>query len=44
MMIKVAKGVKVKVLFQGLHMTCVISVLVYNLKFGISNTPLNTAF
>jgi hypothetical protein len=42
--IKGAKGAKVKVLFQGLHMTCVIPKLVYNLKFCISNTPFNTAF
>jgi hypothetical protein len=31
-MIKGTKGDKVKVLFQGLHMTCVIFVLVYNLN------------
>jgi len=30
--IKGAKGGKVKVLFQGLHMTCVILTLVYKLK------------
>jgi hypothetical protein len=29
--IKVVKNVKVKVIFQGLHMTHVIFVLVYNL-------------
>jgi len=34
-MIEGARGVKVKVLFQGLHMTHVIFVLVYNLKFHI---------
>jgi hypothetical protein len=34
-MVKAAKGTKVKVLFQGLHMTCIIYVLVYNLKFYI---------
>jgi hypothetical protein len=42
--VKGAKGAKVKVLFQGLHMTHVIIVLVYNLKFYISNTPFNIAF
>jgi hypothetical protein len=30
-----AKATKVKVLFQALHMTCVISTLIYNLKFCI---------
>ncbi len=43
-MIKGARGAKVKVLFQGLHMTCVIFALVYSLKFCISNIPFNTAF
>jgi hypothetical protein len=43
-MIKGAKGTKVKVVFQGLHMTRVIFGLVYNLKFCISNTPFNIAF
>jgi len=42
--VKGAKGTKVKVLFQGLHMTCVIPVLVYNLKFFILDTPFSTAF
>jgi hypothetical protein len=37
-MVKGAKGAKVKVLFQRLHMTRVIFVLVYNLKFCILNT------
>jgi hypothetical protein len=41
---KGAKGAKVKVLFQGLHMTRVIFVLVYNLKFCILDTPFNTTF
>jgi len=40
--IKGAKGAKVKVLFQGLHMTHVIPVLVYNLKFCILDTQSNT--
>jgi hypothetical protein len=34
-----ANGTKVKVLFQALHMTCVIFALVYNLKvfyFGLT--------
>jgi len=42
-----AKGptnIKVKVLFQGLHMTCVIFVLVYNFKFLISNIAFNITF
>jgi hypothetical protein len=42
--VKRARGTKVKILFQGLHMTHVISVLVYNLKFCILDTPFNTAF
>jgi hypothetical protein len=32
-MVKGARGAKVKVLFQGLHITCVIFVLVYDFKF-----------
>jgi hypothetical protein len=43
-MVKGAKGAKLKVLFQGLHMICVIFMLVYNLKFCILSTPFNTAF
>jgi hypothetical protein len=43
-MVKEAKGAKVKVLFHGLHMTCVIFVLVYNFKICISSTPFNTTF
>jgi hypothetical protein len=43
-MVKKARGAKVKVLFQGLHITRVIFALVYNLKFCISNTPFNNAF
>jgi hypothetical protein len=42
--IKRIRGAKVKVFYQGLHMTCVIFVLVYNFKFCISNTPFNIAF
>jgi len=37
--IKRAKGAKVKVLFQGLHMTCVIFVLIYNFLNYILSTP-----
>jgi hypothetical protein len=37
-MVKGAKGAKVKILFQGLHMTRVIYVLVYNLKLYILDT------
>jgi hypothetical protein len=33
-MIKGAKGTKVVVLFQRLHMTCVISMLVYNMNMN----------
>jgi hypothetical protein len=42
--IKGAMGTKGKVPFQGMHMTCVILMLVYNLKLFISNTPFNTRF
>jgi hypothetical protein len=41
--VKGARGAKVEVLFQGLHMTHVILVLVYNFIICISNTPFNTA-
>jgi hypothetical protein len=43
-MVKGTRDTKVKVFFQGLHMTCVIYAFVYNLKFCISNTPFNIAF
>jgi len=43
-MIKGVKGIKVKVLFQGLHMIRVIFMLVYNLKFYISDTPFSIPF
>ncbi len=36
-----AKGAKVKIIFQGLHMTRVIFMLVYNFKFCILNTLFN---
>jgi hypothetical protein len=39
--IKGAKGGKVKILFQGLHMTFVIPMLVYNFKFCILDTQFN---
>jgi hypothetical protein len=42
--IKGTKGVKVKVFFQGLHMTLVNLALVYNLKLCISNTSISIAF
>jgi len=42
--VKGAKGTKVKVFFQGLHITHVILALVYNLKFCILDTPFSTAF
>jgi hypothetical protein len=43
-MVKGTRGAKVKVFFQGLHMTCVILLLVYNFRFCISGTPFNIAF
>jgi hypothetical protein len=43
-MIKRAKGAKVKFLSQGLYMTCVVSVLVYNFKFYILGILFNIAF
>jgi len=42
--VKGDKVTKVKVFFQGLHMTCVIFALVYNLKFCVLDTPFNTTF
>jgi hypothetical protein len=41
--IKGAKGTKVKVLFQGLYMTCGIYVLVYILNCCIVDTQFNIA-
>jgi hypothetical protein len=41
--IKGAKGARVKVIFQGLHMTHVIFVLAYNLKFCILDIQFNIA-
>jgi hypothetical protein len=43
-MVKGAKGTKVKVFFQGLHMTHVIFVLVYNFIICILGTPFITTF
>jgi len=40
-MVKGGKGTKVKILFQGLHTTHVIYVLVYNLKFYILDIEFN---
>jgi len=37
-MVKGVKGTKVKVIFQGLHVTCLIYMLAYNLKFYILDT------
>jgi uncharacterized membrane protein len=42
-MVKGAKGAKVKVIFQGFHMTHVIFVLVYYLIFNILDTQFNIA-
>jgi hypothetical protein len=41
-MAKGTKGAKVKVLFQGLHITHLIRVLVYSFKICILDTQLNT--
>ncbi len=38
------KDTKVKVIFQGPHMICVMPALVYNLKFCLLNTPFNITF
>jgi hypothetical protein len=38
------KGAKVKIIFQGPNMTCVMPTLVYNLKFCVLNTPFNITF
>jgi hypothetical protein len=43
-MVKGARGTKVKVLLQELHMTRVIFALIYNLLFNILDTSFNTAF
>jgi hypothetical protein len=43
-MVKGAKRAKVKILFQGLHMTFVVFVSVYNFKICISDTLFNIAF
>ncbi len=43
-MVKGTKGIKVKIIFQGLHMMHVIFVLVYNFKICITGTPFNNAF
>jgi len=41
-MVKGARGTKVKIIFQALHMTCVIVVLViYTLNFYIVDTQFN---
>jgi hypothetical protein len=42
--VKGAKGTKVKVIFQILHMTCVMFVLVYNFEIFILGTPLTLHF
>jgi len=43
-MVERAKGTKVKVFFQGLHMTRVVFVLVYKFNFYILGSPFNVAF
>ncbi len=43
-MIKGNMGAKVKVFLQGLHMTCVSFMSVYNLKICILGTPFNITF
>jgi hypothetical protein len=42
--VKRAKGTKVKINFQILHMTCVMFVLVYNFETFILGTPLTLHF
>jgi hypothetical protein len=42
--VKGTKVAKIKFFFQGLHMTNVIFVLVYNFKICISSTVFNTSF
>jgi hypothetical protein len=42
-MVKGARDVKVKIIFQGLHMKRVIFVFVYILKFCILNIQFNIA-
>ncbi len=37
------EGAKLKIIFQALHMTCVIFALVCNLKFYILDTQFNIA-
>jgi len=39
-----ARGAKIKIHFQRLHMTYVVFVLVYKIKFSILGTPFNIAF
>jgi hypothetical protein len=43
-MVKRARGTKIKVLFQILLMTRVIFMLVYNLELCIWNTPLHFTY
>jgi len=42
--VKGTMGAKVKVIFQRLHMTRVVFVLVYNFKFCVLGTPFNIVF
>jgi hypothetical protein len=44
MTVERTKGTKIKVLFQGLHMTRDIFMLVNDLKFCILDTPFKIAF
>jgi len=43
-MVKGAIGTQIKVFFQGLHMTCVIFGLFYNLKLCILNLTLHVRY
>jgi hypothetical protein len=43
-MVKRVKGTNVKVHFQGLYMTSVVFVLVYNFIICILGTPFNITF
>jgi type IV secretory pathway VirB3-like protein len=43
-MVKGTRGIKIKVLFLGLHMTNAVFVLVYNFIIYVLDTPFNFVF
>jgi hypothetical protein len=43
-MVKKTRGTTVKVFFQGLHMTLIVFVLVYNFIIYFLDTPFNIEF